>query len=190
MNPVPLSADVNVKFFTLTAACSNETVWRVGKYDEAAEKFPVATGGVEGNPGPETIGNWFKIEKHGPGYKFVFCPSVTGSRQVVCQDVGVFSGAGGARILGLGDAPLVVTFKRTVPWEVPVPFLPAPLPPVPFHPAPDAPVFPAPFPPSPAPPAPEALAPPPPEASSAYGGTRAVFYHVMLLTTSFGAMLL
>ncbi|VFQ77992.1 unnamed protein product [Cuscuta campestris] len=188
--PVQLSTDVNVKFSApIAAACLNETVWRVGKYDEAAEKFPVVTGGAEGNPGPETIGNWFKIEKHGPGYKFVFCPTVAGTLQVVCQDVGVFPGAGGARILALGDSPLVVTFKRTGPWDAPVPFLPAPLPPVPVHPHPEPPVHPAPE--APVPPAPEAPAPPAPEASSAYWGTKAGFYHVMLLgTTTFGSMLL
>ncbi|VFQ62034.1 unnamed protein product [Cuscuta campestris] len=183
--PVPLSTDVNVKFSApIAAACSNETVWRVGKYDGAVEKFPVVTGGAEGNPGPATIGNWFKIEKHGPGYKFAFCPTVAGTLQVVCQDVGVFSGAGGARVLALGDSPLVVTFKRTGPWEAPVPFLPAPFPPVPVHPPPEAPFHPAPE--APVPPA-----PPAPEASSAHWGTKAGFYHVMLLgTTTFGAMLL
>ncbi|KAI3813009.1 hypothetical protein L1987_17722 [Smallanthus sonchifolius] len=39
------------------------------------EQYAVMVGGVEGNPGPETLDNWFKIEKTEDGYKFVFCPS-------------------------------------------------------------------------------------------------------------------
>ncbi|KAJ0763556.1 putative proteinase inhibitor I3, Kunitz legume, kunitz inhibitor STI-like superfamily [Helianthus annuus] len=52
---IRLSTDVNIKF-------SDSTVWKV-KYDKALKQYAVMVGGVEGNPGPETLDNWFKIEK-------------------------------------------------------------------------------------------------------------------------------
>ncbi|XP_019200089.1 PREDICTED: miraculin-like [Ipomoea nil] len=166
---VPLSTDINVKFFTPTV-CSNETVWRVGKYDEVLKRYFIVTGGVEGNPGPETIANWFKIEKLESDYKIVFCPSVCSICQVVCDDVGIYVGTGGTKFLALSDSPLVVKFKRAFPFTAPpvshgppqpVPFSYAPPPPpVPFlHEPPPPPV---PFPHAPPPPVPEPHGPPPP----------------------------
>lgn len=162
---VPLSTDVNLQFFA-PKVCSNESVWRVGKYDEQQEKFFIFYGGEEGNSGPETLSERFKIEKHEPGYKFSFCPSVTGTSQIVCQDVGVFIGATGDRFLALSETPLIVRFKTAPPFPPgqvppfpPAPVHPAPLPPVPVHPAP--------LPPTPAPPA--------PDASSAFVGSKSIF---------------
>ncbi|CAH9088396.1 unnamed protein product [Cuscuta europaea] len=182
---VPLSTDVNVKFFAPTVR-TNETGWMIGKYDELLKQFFIVTGGEEGNPVPGTVANRFKIEKHGSDYKFVFCPS-----RVVCQNVGVFVGPAGDRFLALTDAPLVVTFKKT---SFP-PFIPTPFPPGPDVPAPLplAPVVPTPFPPAPvvpAPPAPvvpapPALVPPPPpapDASSAISHAKWIFYNHVFLT--------
>nr|CAD1844343.1 unnamed protein product [Ananas comosus var. bracteatus] len=73
----------------------------------------VVTGGVLGNPGPDAVNNWFKIEKFRDiSYKIVFCPSVCRSCKVVCGDVGVV-GDGGKRFLGLTDAwPFLAKFKN------------------------------------------------------------------------------
>nr|GMD34428.1 miraculin-like [Ipomoea batatas] len=113
---VPLSTDINVKFFTPTV-CSNETVWRVGKYDEVLKRYFIVTGGVEGNPGPETIANWFKIEKLESDYKIVFCPSVCSFCQVVCDDVGIYVGTGEPH----GPPPPVPEPHRPPPPPIPVP---------------------------------------------------------------------
>ncbi|XP_031092511.1 kunitz trypsin inhibitor 5-like [Ipomoea triloba] len=154
---VPLSTDINVKFFTPTV-CSNETVWTVGRYDALSKQYFVVTGGVEGKPGPETVANWFKIEKVESDYKFVFCPSVCTTCEVVCKDVGIYVGAKGTRFLALSDTPLLVMFKKTFPWGATTDS--PPLPPAPVHPA-----------------------PPPPEASSAVANS--LFYASVLLPFSF-----
>ncbi|OIT31639.1 21 kda seed protein [Nicotiana attenuata] len=57
--------DINIMFSVpTTELCVNETVWKVGDPDitEQGVRF-VVTGGTLGNPGPETINSWFKIEK-------------------------------------------------------------------------------------------------------------------------------
>lgn len=74
----------------------------------------VSTGGVEGNPGPATLGNWFKIDKFGDNdYKLVFCPTVCNFCKVVCKDVGVIADDAGLRRLALtDDQPFKVVFKK------------------------------------------------------------------------------
>ncbi|KAJ0957986.1 putative proteinase inhibitor I3, Kunitz legume, kunitz inhibitor STI-like superfamily [Helianthus annuus] len=59
---IRLSTDVNVKFSDTTGWDIESNVWKV-KYDKALKQYAVMVGGVEGNPGPETLDNWFKIEK-------------------------------------------------------------------------------------------------------------------------------
>nr|GMC73807.1 miraculin-like [Ipomoea batatas] len=86
---VRLSTDLNVRFFTPTI-CARKTVWKVDAYDESVNKYFVKTGGVEGNPGPQTLSSWFKIQKYKSVYKFVFCPTVCNYCKVICKDVGIF----------------------------------------------------------------------------------------------------
>ncbi|KAJ0559060.1 putative proteinase inhibitor I3, Kunitz legume, kunitz inhibitor STI-like superfamily [Helianthus annuus] len=73
----------------------------------------VMVGGVEGNPGPKTLENWFKIEKTIDGYKLVFCPSVCSYCKVTCKDVGIVEDKDGWQHLALSNEPLSVTFYRT-----------------------------------------------------------------------------
>ena len=73
----------------------------------------MSSGGVEGNPGPATLSNWFKIEKFGDDYKLVFCPTVCNFCKVVCKDVGIFIDDDGLRRLALtDDQPFKVMFKN------------------------------------------------------------------------------
>ncbi|CAA0820997.1 Kunitz family trypsin and protease inhibitor protein [Striga hermonthica] len=70
------------------------------------------SGGLKGNPGRETVSNWFKIEEYEGDYKLVFCPTVCNYCKVVCKDVGVFV-EDGQRVLALTDnAPFRVMFKK------------------------------------------------------------------------------
>ncbi|KAM3374524.1 kunitz trypsin inhibitor 5 [Capsicum galapagoense] len=108
---VRVSTDVNVRFYTPTI-CARETIWKIGEYDDKLKQYFVVTGGVEGNPGRETVGNWFKIEKFGSDYKFVYCPSVCKFCKVICKDVGIFN-MDGVRFLALSDTPFKVMFKKT-----------------------------------------------------------------------------
>ncbi|XP_009793041.1 kunitz trypsin inhibitor 5-like [Nicotiana sylvestris] len=108
---VRLSIDLNVRFFTPTI-CARETIWKLGTYDDKLKQYFIVTGGVEGNPGPQTLSSWFKIEKLGTDYKFVFCPSVCKICKVICKDVGIYT-KDGVRFLALSDTPLRVMFKKT-----------------------------------------------------------------------------
>ncbi|KAL3504149.1 hypothetical protein ACH5RR_033990 [Cinchona calisaya] len=106
---VPLSTDLNIKFFAATI-CVQSTVWKLD-YDAAIGQYVIVSGGVEGNPGRETTSNWFKIEKYDRAYKLVFCPTVCKFCKVICKDVGIFI-QNGRRRLALSDAPFRVMFKR------------------------------------------------------------------------------
>ncbi|KAF5755384.1 putative proteinase inhibitor I3, Kunitz legume, kunitz inhibitor STI-like superfamily [Helianthus annuus] len=107
---IRLSTDVNIKFLGRTS-CNESNVWKL-RYDEVMKQYFVMVGGVEGNPGRETIDNWFKIEKTDDGYKLVFCPTVCNYCKVICRDVRIFSDDNGIRRLALSDVPFYVTFYR------------------------------------------------------------------------------
>ncbi|KAJ0778847.1 putative proteinase inhibitor I3, Kunitz legume, kunitz inhibitor STI-like superfamily [Helianthus annuus] len=108
---IRLSTDVNIKF-SHSDSCSQSNVWRV-KYDKGMKQYAVMVGGVEGNPGPETLDNWFKIEKTNDGYKFVYCPSVCSYCNVTCSDVGIVEDKEGLRRFALSDKPFSFVFFRT-----------------------------------------------------------------------------
>ncbi|KAI7725913.1 hypothetical protein M8C21_032425, partial [Ambrosia artemisiifolia] len=108
---IRLSTDVNIKF-SGSNNCNESNIWKL-EYDKSLKQYAVMVGGVEGNPGPETLENWFKIEKTDDGYKFVFCPSVCSYCKVMCRDVGIVLEEGGARRLALSNDPS----KTWAPWE-------------------------------------------------------------------------
>ncbi|RVW59413.1 Kunitz trypsin inhibitor 2 [Vitis vinifera] len=84
---------------------------RYQTYDESSGQRFVTTGGVEGNPGRETLDNWFKIEKYEDDYKLVFCPTVCDFCKPVCGDIGIYI-QNGYRRLALSDVPFKVMFKK------------------------------------------------------------------------------
>ncbi|KAK9131185.1 hypothetical protein Sjap_011672 [Stephania japonica] len=74
--------------------------------------FPVdpkkgMAGGSIGNPGPETLRNWFKIEKYEDAYKLSYCPSVCRFCKVMCKDLGTYVDSG-VKKLALSEKPLKV----------------------------------------------------------------------------------
>nr|XP_043640123.1 miraculin-like [Erigeron canadensis] len=105
---IRLSTDVNIKFSGHTN-CNKSNIWKL-KYDEVMRQYFVKVGGVEGNPGRETLDNWFKIEKAENGYKLVFCPTVCNFCKVLCRDVGIFVDDNGKRRLALSYVPFSVIF--------------------------------------------------------------------------------
>ncbi|XP_077246407.1 kunitz trypsin inhibitor 5-like [Tasmannia lanceolata] len=107
---IQVSEDVNIEFSAATI-CVQSTVWRLAGPDVVTGRRYVTTGGVTGNPGRETISNWFKIEKNGDDYKFVFCPTVCNICKVLCGDLGIFN-EGGKRWLGFNGDPFPVMFKK------------------------------------------------------------------------------
>ncbi|XP_052183835.1 kunitz trypsin inhibitor 5-like [Diospyros lotus] len=111
LSVVPLVTDFNAKFSAATT-CVQSTVWSLGQDDDSTGKLVVTTGGVEGNPGSETLSNWFRIEEYEDAYKLVFCPSVCSiTCRPVCGDLGIFYNSG-IRHLAISDQPFKVVFKK------------------------------------------------------------------------------
>ncbi|XP_027123980.1 kunitz trypsin inhibitor 2-like [Coffea eugenioides] len=107
---VRTSTDLNIQF-AYPETCGESPVWRVDNYlDPSVDSF-VSIGGVVGNPGPATLGSWFKIQKFGYDYKLVYCPTVCSNCDVICKDVGILY-QNGERRLFLNDYPLRVVFKQ------------------------------------------------------------------------------
>ncbi|CAI9114619.1 OLC1v1015377C1 [Oldenlandia corymbosa var. corymbosa] len=118
---VRVSSDQNIRFDAATI-CVQSTVWKLS-YDDGLKQYFVVSGGVQGNPGPKTLDNWFKIEKFNredgsdkkksrrEDYKLVFCPTVCNYCKVICRDVGIFI-QNGTRRLALSDVPFMVQFKK------------------------------------------------------------------------------
>ncbi|KAL8132673.1 kunitz trypsin inhibitor 5-like [Apium graveolens] len=100
--------DMNIKF-TAETLCNETVVWTVKH--ESNNKYFVRSGGVEGNPGPETARNWFKIIKYMDGYKLLHCPSVCIKCEAICRDVGIVKDDY-TPYLGLSEFPVKVVFKR------------------------------------------------------------------------------
>lgn len=111
---VPVLTDLNIMFPNRYTTCPESPVWKLDHYSptEPSDKvYFITTGGVVGNPAPETLRNWFKIKKFGDGYKFVHCPSVCSFCDIVCKDVGIIV-QNGKRRVALTDVPYNVVFKR------------------------------------------------------------------------------
>ncbi|KAI3936123.1 hypothetical protein MKW92_004323 [Papaver armeniacum] len=114
---IRVSTDLNVKF-SASSICFQSMVWSLTDFDESVSKRFIAADGVAGNPGLQTVGNWFKIEKDGViknSYKFLHCPGVCNFCKVICKEVGIFIGSDGVRRLSLindGERPFRVMFKR------------------------------------------------------------------------------
>ncbi|XWS50807.1 hypothetical protein CRYUN_Cryun12cG0120500 [Craigia yunnanensis] len=109
----PLS-DVNIEFLPIRPKlCSTSTVWKLDNYDNSTGKWWVTTDGVKGNPGPNTLTSWFKIEKSGGlGYKFSYCPSVCQSCTTLCSDIGRYGDDGQVRLALSNDQGWPFIFKK------------------------------------------------------------------------------
>ncbi|TXG53969.1 hypothetical protein EZV62_019225 [Acer yangbiense] len=86
------SMDVNIQFYANIISCNEPMVWKVDNYDEKRGAWFITTNGVVGNPGPQTLQNWFKFVKAdiGNAYNIVHCPSdVSESTVNLCSDVGI-----------------------------------------------------------------------------------------------------
>lgn len=111
VNIILTSTDLNIKSTTKTTKCDQFSVWKLLK--ELSGVWWLSTGGVEGNPGVNTIGNWFKIEKADKDYVFSFCPSVC-KCQTLCRELGIWVDDHGNKHLALSDKvpSFKIMFKR------------------------------------------------------------------------------
>ncbi|XP_054792171.1 miraculin-like [Prosopis cineraria] len=106
---IRVSTDLNV-MFSANTDCPQSNVWKLDDYDNTTGQWFVTTGGVVGNPGRQTVRDWFKIEKYEESYKFVYCPSVCTNCKVLCKDIGIYADSHGNRRLALSDTPFKVQF--------------------------------------------------------------------------------
>ncbi|KAL3342648.1 hypothetical protein AABB24_026599 [Solanum stoloniferum] len=104
------STDLNI-IFSANSICVQTTQWKLDDFDETTGQYFITLGGTQGNPGRETISNWFKIEKFDRDYKLLYCPTVCDFCKVICRDIGIFI-QDGVRRLALSDVPFKVMFKK------------------------------------------------------------------------------
>ncbi|KAK9131181.1 hypothetical protein Sjap_011668 [Stephania japonica] len=111
---IRVSTDLNIKFNMAEPPCDGTRVWKLASFDKKTRQYFVTTGGSEGNPGPETLNNWFKIEKYEGNYKLSYCPSVCKSCKVMCKDIGLYTGDATASVsrYALSKTPFAVMFKK------------------------------------------------------------------------------
>ncbi|KAJ1386728.1 Proteinase inhibitor I3, Kunitz legume [Sesbania bispinosa] len=113
---VRLNTDLNIYFSSQKTTCPQSKVWKVyDDYDLSHIQYFITTGGVIGNPGQETIGNWFKIEKYEDAYKLVYCPSVCGYCSYQCSDIGIFEDQYGKHLAlnkDVSDVPYKIQFQQ------------------------------------------------------------------------------
>lgn len=108
---VRASTDLNIQF-GFTESCNDRTVWKVDEnYDQETGNHFIGFGGVDGNPIPEYIKNWFKVEKYRYGYKLVYCPTFCSYCDVQCKDIGIVY-VNGQRRLALADFPFNIKFRK------------------------------------------------------------------------------
>ncbi|PNX94242.1 miraculin [Trifolium pratense] len=107
---IRVSTDLNIKT-SLNTICNDSNVWTLDDFDSSTGQYFVTTGGVAGNPGKDTISNWFKIEKYEDDYKLVFCPTVCNFCKVICRNVGVFRDSNGNQRVALTEVPYKVRFQ-------------------------------------------------------------------------------
>jgi len=108
---IRVSTDLNIKTSLTNTSCSESTVWKLDAFDDSTGQWFVTTGGVLGNPGKDTIDNWFKIEEYDDDYKLVFCPTVCNFCKPLCRNVGVFRDSNGNQRVALTDEPYKVRFQ-------------------------------------------------------------------------------
>ena len=102
------STDLNI-IFSASSICIQSNVWMLEEYEG---QYIVSAHGVSGNPGRETLSNWFKIEKYEDDYKIVFCPTVCDLCRPVCGDIGVKIAKNGSRRLAISDVPFKIQFRK------------------------------------------------------------------------------
>ncbi|MED6147315.1 hypothetical protein PIB30_043082 [Stylosanthes scabra] len=110
---VRVNTDLNIEF-SYDSRCES-MVWKLKEYDYGTRQRFVTTNGVIGNPGAETIRNWFKIEKYEDAYKLSYCPEVCPSCRHPCMDIGIYNkhhNKEGRYRLTLSNVPFKVRFQR------------------------------------------------------------------------------
>ncbi|MED6143223.1 hypothetical protein PIB30_004311 [Stylosanthes scabra] len=105
---ITTNSDLNIKF-DVKSNCPESTVWRLVSDASSGQRI-VTTGGVIGNPGKDTVNNWFMIQKDDDDYNIYFCPRVCETCKPVCGNIGVFIDSNGNSLVAITDQPYKVRF--------------------------------------------------------------------------------
>nr|GMD37892.1 kunitz trypsin inhibitor 2-like [Ipomoea batatas] len=104
--------DLNIEFPNAYTGCPENNVWTIaGDLSVYGDSHYITAGGEKGNPGAQTLNNWFKILKTRNNYRLLSCPDVCNYCSYICRDVGI-SVEGGQRRLVLSDTPLEINFRK------------------------------------------------------------------------------
>ncbi|RZC29552.1 Miraculin [Glycine soja] len=89
-------------------------MWKIDNFHVSKGHRLVTTGGVVGNLGKETVGNWFMIEKTDGAYnyKIVYCLSECLSCKRKFKNVGMVVDQNGNQHLALSDVPFQFRFLK------------------------------------------------------------------------------
>ena len=107
------SSDLNIRFYSQDAFCL-QMVWKVNHYDSSTGQWFITRSGSAGNPGAETLHNWFKFERFGNtnSYKIVHCPKVCDSCASLCSEVGLYEIDGVRRLAIKGERIFMIAFIK------------------------------------------------------------------------------
>ncbi|KAL3512418.1 hypothetical protein ACH5RR_025135 [Cinchona calisaya] len=108
------NTDNNIWFvnFSSPIVCPQSNVWQLVADGESPPPYFVTIGGVEGNPGRDTLPNWFQIQKYEDAYQIVYCPNIPCQPcRVLCGNIGIFVD-NGRRRLAINQPPFKVVFRR------------------------------------------------------------------------------
>ena len=95
--------------FTTKPKCAESSKWvLVDDYNKLTGPW-VGIGGTEDNEGKHIIDGFFQIQKHGFGYKLVFCPSIT-APPGACYDIGRHNDFTGRLLVLANNDPYEVVF--------------------------------------------------------------------------------
>nr|GMD34423.1 kunitz trypsin inhibitor 2-like [Ipomoea batatas] len=93
-------SDLNIEFPDAYTGCPENNVWTiVGDLSVYDDSHYITAGGEKGNPGSQTLNNWFKIVKTTNAYKLMSCPDVCYYCSDYCRDVGISVEAGQRRLV-------------------------------------------------------------------------------------------
>ncbi|AES75961.2 kunitz-type trypsin inhibitor-like 2 protein [Medicago truncatula] len=95
--------------FTTKPDCAESSKWvLVDDFNKLTGPW-VGIGGTEDNEGKHIINGFFKIQKHGFGYKLVFCPDIT-APPGACYDIGRHDDFTGRLLVLANNDPYEVVF--------------------------------------------------------------------------------
>ncbi|XP_039142079.1 miraculin-like [Dioscorea cayenensis subsp. rotundata] len=99
---------------TKNSSCAENVaeVWTLVSDTDTGKRF-VKIGGVLGNPGNDTLANWFNIQEYMNGlYKLVYCPTVCETCKPACGYLGIVNDDDGGLWLAITDEPFACAFTK------------------------------------------------------------------------------